>query len=49
MGQVFTSYSYKEVQAIISFFFFWGGGGVNLGYSLQVEYTIYSKNIIVNV
>ena len=29
MGQVFTSYSYKEVQAIISFFFF-GGGGVSI-------------------
>ena len=45
MGQVFTSYSYREVP----FQFFWGVGSANLGYSLQVEYTIYSKNIMVNV
>ena len=45
MGQVVTSYSYREVP--FQFFFFWVGGSANLGYSLQVEYT--PKNIMVNV
>ena len=45
MVQDFTSYIYRKVP----FQIFFEGRSANLGYTLGVEYTIYTKNIMVNV